>query len=79
MENEKEVIEQELDEALEWKASPEKKSSKIGLMRHDCDLSDREQWPEQHKWIFDKLQIFHKTFAERIKHSDPSELEDDPT
>ena len=64
---EKEAIEQEVNEKFEWSDLPGKKVSHIKLRWHNCDPTDRESWSEQHRWLFEKLKVFHRVFASRIK------------
>ena len=63
LEQEKNEIEREIGMELEWKRS----SNRIYLRKFDCDTSDRKAWPEQHDWLYEKLQLFHSAFATRIK------------
>jgi hypothetical protein len=37
----------------------------------------REQWPEQHVWLWEKLEAFKKEFAPRVKKLDASDYEVD--
>lgn len=62
----REEIEAEVDERFQWRELADKKESQINIWR-DCDPTDLQAWKGQHEWLFDKLQIFHKTFAERIR------------
>lgn len=63
----KAAIEKEAGAALEWEELPEKKESHIALTRYDCDPMDRTKWAEQHEWLYERLQIFHRVFAERVR------------
>ena len=69
----KEAIESDAGEQLEWRMLPDNKESQINLYRHDSDPSDRDSWDEQHRWLLDKLDLFHRIFSERIKSLDASE------
>ena len=71
--DQRDEIEIDAGEKFEWRELPDKKESQINLSRTNSDPSDRDLWPEQHKWLFDKLELFHKTFAARIKQLDASE------
>ena len=62
----REEIQAEVDERFQWRELADKKESQINIWR-DCDPTDLQAWKGQHEWLFDKLQIFHKTFAERIR------------
>jgi hypothetical protein len=61
------AIEGELGMNVEWRVLPAKKESHVVLRRSNSDPSRREEWPEQHAWIQDKLEAFHKVFGPRIK------------
>ena len=69
----KEAIESDAGEQLEWRMLPDNKESQINLYRHDSNPSDRDSWEEQHRWLLDKLDLFHRLFSERIKSLDASE------
>jgi hypothetical protein len=60
-------IEEEAGSALEWEELPEKKESHIARTWYDCDPLDRGKWAEQHQWLYEQLQVFHKVFAERVR------------
>ena len=62
----KEQIEDQVGEELEWRENPDKKESSIWL-RKPVDPFDKVSWPEQHKWLRDKLELFHKVFAPLVK------------
>lgn len=65
--DQREEIEKEAGEQLEWRELPDKKESQINSGWHECHPNDQKAWEKQHEWLFEKLQIFHKTFGERIK------------
>jgi len=35
-----------------------------------ADLDSRKDWPEYHAWLLAKLELFHKTFAPRVRALD---------
>ena len=63
----KDTIEAEAETELLWHERPNFQRSKVELASKG-DPNDRDQWPEQHKWLYDKLQLFHRLFADRIKN-----------
>ena len=69
----KEIVEREVGEQLDWRLLPENKESQVNLYRYNIDPSDRSSWEEQHQWLLDKLELFHRTFAGRVKSLDASE------
>ncbi len=62
----KEKIESELDEELEWEELPEKKASRIKLISSG-NLSSQEQWENYHAWMLDRVSKFQKVFGKYIK------------
>lgn len=65
--SQKEVIEAEVGEPLEWFEFPEKQSSYVQLIRHGVDLKNRAMWPEYLQWMVDGIQRFNDTFRERVR------------
>ena len=61
-------IECEASESFEWRELPENKESQINLRTTEYDPSDRDSWNQQHSWLFEKLNTFHKVFAPRIRN-----------
>ncbi|GAB4266266.1 MAG: hypothetical protein Kow00111_18090 [Thermincola ferriacetica] len=37
------------------------------LKKYDVDPTIREDWPNQHAWLKEKLELFHNVFSKRIK------------
>lgn len=64
LEQDKEIIEQELNANLDWR----RRSGTIYLRKHNSDIKDKDSWAEQHEWLYEKLQLFHKVFTNRIKN-----------
>ena len=62
-----EEIESEFGESLEWEERPERKDKYISLSKSKTDLTDEAGWPNQHKWLASKLELFDKVFRPRIK------------
>ncbi len=62
----KEQIEKEIGEPLTWHNPLEKRTCRI-YVRKSTNLQDRSKWPEQHAWLVEKLELFRKVFAERVK------------
>ena len=66
LEGQRETIETEVDERFEWQELRGRKESHIEMW-NEYDPKDQQGWQEQHRWLFDKLQVFHRVFAERVK------------
>ncbi len=69
----KESIERELGEELNWYDESEKK--RRIFLRRDADLDVRNRWPEYFAWLQEKLEKLHCAFSKRIKAIDTDEYE----
>lgn len=63
MENDKDLIALEAGEELEWR----QRNAQIFLTKYSCDIWDRSSWPEQHEWLYDKLQLFYRVLTPRFE------------
>lgn len=63
----KDAIEKEFGEALDWQELPGKKASRIALFRLGVDPSDDTQFPDLHHWMMTKMDKFKSAFAARVK------------
>jgi hypothetical protein len=61
-------IEAEIGEELEWEEMPSRKESRIGLWQRGTDPFDRSDWPRQHQWVVEKLELLRDVFASRMRH-----------
>ena len=77
LEKDKERIEKELGEKLNWKFLPEKIASRISLYRPDSVLDDEDEWDNMIDWIMAKAEKFHSVFSNRIKNLELEELDED--
>lgn len=62
----KENIENELSEQLVWEELPEKKASRIKLIKKS-DLLNQDNWEMYHSWMLDKVTAFQRIFGRYIK------------
>ena len=67
---EREAIEREIGVTLGWEEPPGKKTSYINVYKHEVDPTDKAHWPEQHQWMAETLDAFHRVFAPRVKKLD---------
>lgn len=74
LEREKTAIEGELGTHLEWAANPGKVMSYVYLHERNMNPLARELWPEQHIWLWQKLEAFKKVFAPRVKKLNASDF-----
>lgn len=66
-------IEGSIGQVLDWTNDPENKQRRV-FLRLDSDPANRSDWPNQHKWLVQKIELFREVFGPRIKN-----LEDSPT
>jgi len=64
---EKEVIEQEFGELLEWRRLDEKRASRIGKLYYGYgSLNEIESWPNVQELLIEKMILFDAVFRQRI-------------
>lgn len=67
----KDEIEAEIGEPLDpYEAE---KSCWLAIERKDTDPLDRTSWPDQMRWLCDKLELFDKVFRERVANLEAEE------
>jgi len=64
-------IETEIGQPLTWHNPPEKKSCKI-YVRQASNFLDLTEWPQQHQWLRENLEMFYRVFGPRVKQLDGS-------
>ena len=69
----KEEIEKLLGNTLYWDKKPHANYCTIGLSIDNCDLENRDTWPDLLKWQYEKLENLYRVFAPRIKTLDASD------
>ena len=69
---EKEKIEEEFGEKLNWRELPGQVESHVVLVLEPADPNDRSDWPRQHAWLLDRLEKFYTVFRPRVKRLDPA-------
>lgn len=63
----KDAVEREIGDKLEWRELPRNKQSDVTLSREDCDVLDKAQWGDYHSWLHEYLEKFHAAFSPLIK------------
>jgi Domain of unknown function (DUF4268) len=63
----KEAVEREFGEPLEWQELPGRKATRIAVYKHGVDPSDQERLAELHAWMLAKMDRFRAVFAMRIR------------
>ncbi|MDE0635677.1 MAG: DUF4268 domain-containing protein [Candidatus Poribacteria bacterium] len=67
LKEQKEEIDREFGESLEWSERPELEESQVYLIKERTDPTDETDWYNQHEWLASKLELFDKVFRPRIK------------
>lgn len=65
----REEIEKEIGQALQWNPNPENRD-KIIVIYREADLSRRDKWPEFLEWMVDMTRRFREAFSPRLSHLD---------
>ena len=63
----RENIEEEFGESLEWAELLQYESNRVSLKKGNTDPTDETDWQKQHEWLTSKLELFDKVFRPRIK------------
>lgn len=72
LKEDRDAIESEIGEQLEWLERPNKKSCFVQY-KWTADPTDREDWSRQHGQIMEKIDAFHRAFSPRLKQLDPGQ------
>ena len=64
--SEKETIEAEFGEALEWSESSEIKSFSISVTKHNADFRNEQEWKSQFAWLAERLEKLDSVFRKRV-------------
>jgi hypothetical protein len=59
-------LEHDVGEPLIWYNPPESRMCRI-FFRRGADLNNRNDWPEQHAWLRERLERLHKTFGPVVR------------
>lgn len=78
LQRETNAIENIIGAKLEWNDSRTKERS-IDLFMNGVNIKNRENWPDQHKWLYEKLQAFYGAFAGRVKNLIASDYQQEDT
>ncbi len=63
----KEAIENEMGKTLIWDQKPGVNYRYLGTTKENCDLKNKDTWPELLEWQFQELEAYYRVFAPRIK------------
>ena len=65
---EKDQIEKEFGEKLDWEFLPNRVASRIAIYRSDVYLEKEDQWQDYISWVIEKLEKFHDVFRKRLSN-----------
>lgn len=68
----KDKIEAEIGQPLDWRELPEKTSSKIILFKN-ADPANQADWPSQHAWFQQMIEKFDTVFRPKVRSLNPEE------
>jgi hypothetical protein len=74
LEQDRGQYEKRFGEKIEWLEKEGMKQKQVRTSLGDVDPTDEQDWPRQHKWIYDKLERFHSTFSSAVKQLDPDDF-----
>lgn len=66
LEKNKESIEKEFGEELEWQLLPDRAASRIKITKTNCDLENEDNWEEYVNWLIGKLEKLYYVFNKRL-------------
>ena len=67
LEKQKDSIEKELGEKLDWQLLPSRAASRIKLAKSGS-LDNEKEWDNHAEWFIEKLEKFYFTFSKRLKN-----------
>lgn len=67
LEQDRQAIEAEFGQALQWWELPNKQSSVISIQRSNSDSTNEATWPEQVAWLAETLDKFDQLFRDRVR------------
>lgn len=63
----KQAIETEMDEPLDWQRLDSKKATRIVVYKTGEDPTNSAEWPRQHAWMLSQMKKFKQVFSPRLK------------
>ena len=74
LQRQKDAIERELEQALDWREM--RKDCEIASYLGDVDPDNESDWPQQHEWLAERINAMHAVFSPRIKNLNTDDLEE---
>ena len=53
--------------SFDWRELPERKASRIIIVKQNAKLDDRNKWKEQFDWLMNAMLTMKKVFTEVLK------------
>lgn len=75
-ENYRKQIESKIGMKLNWRELPDAKESQIAASSLKADPKDKNRWSEQHEWIKNTVETFHKVLSPIVKELDASDYQE---
>ena len=75
-ENYRKQIESEISIELNWRELPDAKERQIAPSSLNADPKDKKHWSEQHEWIKNTVEKFHKVLSPIVKELDASDYQE---
>ena len=75
---ERAAIDAEFGEPLEWLRLDDQIRSKIAIVTTKFRLTDRDQWPQQHACLLDRLLKLKNVFGDRIRKFQMPDGQEEP-
>ena len=75
--DDRKAIEQELGSELDWLPLPHRVASRIILYKTGVDPSNKNDWPNQHRWFKENLEAFNRVFRNRVRDLSADDYEPD--
>ncbi len=70
--SERESIDREIGSSLGWDTPRDDlKENRMAIRLDGADFQDRADWPRQHRWLLDHLELLHTVFGPRIRALKP--------
>lgn len=70
LELEREAIESELGYSISWDLSEARTQQYLRIIKPDTDPSDQSDWPNQFRWLSERLSEFNKVLTPRVNRLD---------
>lgn len=67
LESERDAIEREFGEPLDWQELPGRKASRIVVYREGVDPADEAAFEDLHAWMLARMEAFRRVFTQRVK------------